>query len=107
MMETKREALWVSRFLLVKRMKKNGLRAPQGEEAKEPERDRPGVAQCTRYMQRRVAERLPGIVDELLEKSKNDAATLKALWQMGKLDEQGGAARKRKGSLAREVLRER
>ncbi len=65
----------------------------------------PRVAQCTKFMQRRVAEHLPGILEQLLKKSRGDAATLKALWQMSKLDEQQGATRKRKGSLAREMLR--
>lgn len=74
---------------------------------------KPGVAgkapkpsECTQYVRRRVAARLPEIVDELLEKSKTgDAATLKALWQMGQLDREPlKPGTKRRSGLARELL---
>lgn len=65
----------------------------------------PKPSQCTQYVQSRVARDLPAIVDALLKKSrKGDAATLKSLWQMGQLDRQLVAAKKRKSGVARELL---
>lgn len=66
----------------------------------------PKPSECTQYVRRRVAARLPEIVDELLEKSKTgDAVTLKALWQMGQLDREPlKPGTRRRSGLARELL---